>query len=441
MPLPTLLKTWEFITNVPAGGDTAITTYQSQALAIKNTLTNTVTHIFNRGNIQLVSGSTYRINPGDTTFDPADIGSVVGFIIKIRGMTSAANNGDYTVTGQVDVGGGVYVLEYTNGAAVAEAIVGSVNAIGTDFTFPLELVHSANYPLSSSPSGVGDGVDRIETLGHWNHSSNLQSYFVLRNTVTGTEFLLQNGNSTTADDNRGVVRVAMAPNVFDAPAYNGSIPTGPSRKIQGGTAPGHVTFIDSFNNSWFILNLVADARFHCMISSDGEQLRAFWTYDGLDRMFMLDGFVRNANAAWALDPDTPTVATLSFPGNATGERATFAIMNDLERVALSRLPPPSPGILPKYNAVGHLTSEGYGSAALGENIIVPNELSGEWPLAPVGIAVNTPQYRGRMGMLPDIWWSSTALSAGHTFPNSTSRDFIQVGDLVLPWNGDVPEFM
>ena len=88
-----------------------------------------------------------------------------------------------------------------------------------------------------------------------------------------------------------------------------------------------------------------------------------------------------------------------------------------------------------------LSAEGYGSAALGQNLVQPNELTGEWPFAPVGVAAGQVQFRGRMGIIPDMWWTSTALVGGQTFPNSTARNFLCIEDFIIVWNGDIPEMV
>lgn len=83
----------------------------------------------------------------------------------------------------------------------------------------------------------------------------------------------------------------------------------------------------------------------------------------------------------------------------------------------------------------YFSCEGYGSQSLGEIIAEANEISGGWPIMPIGLVSRTTGAKGRHGQLFDVWFGSTALNEGDTYPNSTAKTFVQVGNLVLPWNG------
>lgn len=450
MPLPTPVKTWEYLTNQAVGGLDASTSFKNTAIRFKNLLTNTVAHIYNRGNIQLVSGTTFRINPADNTFSPTKIGNVVGRTLKLRGMTTANNNGNYTVTAQSDQGGGVYALEYVNASGAAEAIVGSVNVIGNDFTIPLVLRHSASAAQASVPV-ADDGIDRLETLSSFTFgpTSFDNSYFVLRNTVTGTEFCWYCGNATDADSGsnatRGGTVIATAPGVLSAPAAIQSalnnIPLGQVVEYINGTKNASYQDQPTVNTLSWPANVTWDGRLNVMMSDDGEQVRAWFTANSLVSFFMFDSVVRNPKAEWALDANTPVVAGMFTPQSTFVARADYANWNDVPSAVLSRIPSVGPGRPDLYAGPAYLSVEGYIAAALGQNLLVANELTGEWPLSPVGIVSSLPSYRGRMGLVPDMWWTSTALVSGQTFPNTAARNFIVVGNFVLPWNGDIPEMM
>lgn len=66
---------------------------------------------------------------------------------------------------------------------------------------------------------------------------------------------------------------------------------------------------------------------------------------------------------------------------------------------------------------------------------VANEISSEWALYPASFACTTSTIRGRHGRLFDLWLSSSALASGDTFPGDGTATFVQVGIIVLPWNG------
>lgn len=64
-----------------------------------------------------------------------------------------------------------------------------------------------------------------------------------------------------------------------------------------------------------------------------------------------------------------------------------------------------------------------------------NEVSGEWPMQPLGIVCNTVGIRGRHGSFYDLWAGSSTLPAGDTYPDDGSNQFVQLGILIVPWNG------
>lgn len=66
---------------------------------------------------------------------------------------------------------------------------------------------------------------------------------------------------------------------------------------------------------------------------------------------------------------------------------------------------------------------------------VANEISNEWPLFPASFACTTSTIRGRHGRFFDLWAGSAALASGDTYPGDGSASFVQVGIVVLPWNG------
>lgn len=85
-----------------------------------------------------------------------------------------------------------------------------------------------------------------------------------------------------------------------------------------------------------------------------------------------------------------------------------------------------------------MTAEAYGEGPIFSESTNDDQTS-EYPLSPIGLFSTTATRKGRKGSLYDMWWGLTINSTGDTYPKDGSRQLIQVGDLVLPWNGDVPE--
>jgi hypothetical protein len=53
----------------------------------------------------------------------------------------------------------------------------------------------------------------------------------------------------------------------------------------------------------------------------------------------------------------------------------------------------------------------------------------------MGLWVELVGFRGRLGSPSDIWWGLSALSDGDQYPDvAPLRQFVQVGDIILPWN-------
>ncbi len=91
---------------------------------------------------------------------------------------------------------------------------------------------------------------------------------------------------------------------------------------------------------------------------------------------------------------------------------------------------------------GAFSVEGFGggsSLTLPQIASVPNEISGEWAMHPMGFYVpNTTQCKGRHGSFFDLWTASLALQTGTTFPDDDSLQFVKFGNLVFPWDGETP---
>jgi hypothetical protein len=68
-----------------------------------------------------------------------------------------------------------------------------------------------------------------------------------------------------------------------------------------------------------------------------------------------------------------------------------------------------------------------------------NSYSSEYLMAPITVACRTASNLGLHGELADIWAGSNLISQGDTYPDTGTQDqFVQVGSLILPWNGTVP---
>lgn len=175
---------------------------------------------------------------------------------------------------------------------------------------------------------------------------------------------------------------------------------------------------------------LADGRnvLHVERSDDGEITRIVICRNNQTAGFWQFAKPSNVVTGWVL----PAVA--SVVGSSTAAPAsptpTFAALAN----AAAHM-----GRAPAGNMTLFLTCEARNSAYLPTVMAAPNDISGAYPLHPIGLHSDTALCAGRHGALPDIWWGVQNLADGTSYPAAgTLRQFAQFGDLVLPWNQTVP---
>jgi hypothetical protein len=174
---------------------------------------------------------------------------------------------------------------------------------------------------------------------------------------------------------------------------------------------------------------------HVMMSTGGEATWFFYIEDG----DLGTNCCAHPNG-WLLIPDgalwTPgwTNPVITIGGGWSGDGyPSYTNYNALSTYVV--------GVYPgDWNAEFrmYLTSEGVYNYALGQYQTVPDDDTGEWPMVPVGLACTTFGMRGgRRGTVPDLWWGPTARATGDTYPLTSTplKQFVQLGDWILPWNG------
>jgi hypothetical protein len=62
-----------------------------------------------------------------------------------------------------------------------------------------------------------------------------------------------------------------------------------------------------------------------------------------------------------------------------------------------------------------------------------------YPMCPISVYSETGSAKGRAGRVADIWAGSAGVPSGSTFPVSPNdKEFVQFGQLIIPWNGTAP---
>ncbi len=85
----------------------------------------------------------------------------------------------------------------------------------------------------------------------------------------------------------------------------------------------------------------------------------------------------------------------------------------------------------------YMTAEyGAGTEWIASRNGVPNEISGEYTLGRVGLQHDlTAGQRGAHGSIPDMYFTAQGSVIGDTFPSDASKQFQQIGQMVVPSDG------
>jgi len=86
-------------------------------------------------------------------------------------------------------------------------------------------------------------------------------------------------------------------------------------------------------------------------------------------------------------------------------------------------------LYPSFEAIG--TTE---TALTYINSGIPDDKSGDYFMGPIGLWGDQSPYRGKRGNCTDIWWGQQNLN-GSQYPDAgTLYQFVQIGDVILPWD-------
>jgi len=166
-------------------------------------------------------------------------------------------------------------------------------------------------------------------------------------------------------------------------------------------------------------------KLHVMMSDDGKCTRVVTCRSNYVTGFWLFDEAGLPGTNWS-----PANIALAVNSTSSSDQPTYAKLND-NAAAKSYL---------GGEFTAYLTSEAYGSSMLGQAVgTVADDQSGGWIMCPIGLASASTGNKGRKGILHDIWWGSNTRSTGDTYPSDGSYQFVQFYDLILPWNGTLPE--
>lgn len=183
---------------------------------------------------------------------------------------------------------------------------------------------------------------------------------------------------------------------------------------------------EEFNSSRYRMEQgpLVNTVVHVLQSTDGTQFHLFLMQSGVPRAYW--NFTRPANVhpSWA-NPNQATMVVRTTLAQAP----IYGYVHEGAR-SLSLV-----GTTPCAN---YYTGEALISALIGEYFGPPQDLDFKYPILPIGIHGESTGVRSRLGTFTDIFWGAANVQDGETYPTNLTRQFIQMGDLVVPWNGVIP---
>lgn len=287
---------------------------------------------------------------------------------------------------------------------------------------PWSVVASSNYQTA----GSGDNWSTPSNVRHENEGS-AHSWIVLNQPAISANFQMLFNVVRNSGGNLACVYTYFSESggFWPSPASGGTILNRPTAtdEVHSWAHP------NTGQPQWTAHQSLSDnpGWLHVQQSSDGKVTR-WWLYiNGTCTLFVNVEAPRDPASAWT----TPWICTLCTDeySGTNYYPPGYGILNDLNELTILR---GSGG----GNAWAYYTSEGCVSAALGQYQVSPADLdSNSYPMFPIGLFSDTPGARGRIGALNDMWWASTFTGDGDYYPADLTRQFVQVGNLILPWNG------
>lgn len=292
------------------------------------------------------------------------------------------------------------------------------NMIGED-TAGASLAYTNPWIVESSSDGAGvfgnnDLVDHWADNGDlvWANTGTNHSWIVLKNAVTGVQVCIDLDFSLSR-----FIHLSWSESAGYGVANGGTDGTATDRP----TATDQRTLINT--TTWCSgSSTQTHAVVHTWQSTDGECTRAcvlmfsqpvlFWAFDKAKNA--VTGFSGNYSIVRASTNTTSscvTFALLAGTSNAFGRdgATNFDIYLATEMFGVNSEP--------------YIGSE-----------IPKDDVDGYVDFTSITLVGESPR-RGEHGECSDMWYGNNFRGSGHSWPADLTRQFVQFGDLVLPWDG------
>lgn len=301
-------------------------------------------------------------------------------------------------------------------------IVGGVNYGGTG-SGDLWVIDNATLAQAAGVITVPNDV---------NYNTNRHSWIVLRQTGIASNFEVCFDLSSVTP---GSMTIAFSPSA----GFTGGTATARP------TATDEIRIVGGSSAASVFSNVNTQRVFHYMQSTDGQCSRLWvWRSGTINEVCLLFEMPKNPVSgcpalvfAESIVTGSDATVTSSVTNFYVGRRFRGRVSSDTVLLA---------GLTAEAYSNGTLlrSATGIGSAV--------NTFSGEWPVLPLGVATNAtattdggssgsqptvPPPFGRIANLHDMWWRPSGLATGDSFPNNpATRQFMSIGDIVVPWVGD-----
>lgn len=201
-----------------------------------------------------------------------------------------------------------------------------------------------------------------------------------------------------------------------------TIVVSPAAGFTGGSATARPTATDEIvliSTTTFTANSADVAiRWSVSQSTDGQCTRIWWAAAGAVCGWMLFDKPGNPTSGWSNPSASWAMTGVPTAANLFGSNGRMRSGSTNGNVCML--------------VEGYTTNLGPNDTVFGN---IANEIDSAWPMYPLGFACVTTGVRGRHGSLVDAWAGSAAVGTGDTYPNDASNQFVQIGALILPWNG------
>ncbi len=272
-------------------------------------------------------------------------------------------------------------------------------------TLPWVVRYSCDSVTAGTP---GDLVDRWTADANLVWAAGAHSWIVLRQTGIASTFEI----------------------VIDLPTSTSNDVTvlGSFNAFSGGTTTARPTATNEFSirtGTWGYTSGPAQTVLSVMQSDDGECTRVFQYRAGSSPMLWILDKLQNPVTGWSTN----------FAGVIQGSTVAVGTIANLGLISSGPLRGTHGAIA---IADAKMTGEGYRGQLVQQRQTAANSISSEFPMSPIGFASDTVRAKGRHGNFFDLYWGlATVIGDGDTYPVA-DEEWIQVGQVIHPWDGSVP---